>query len=240
MKSDYAIGLSGQAISVYKLLLQGGVLSANEIGEALKITKHHIYRLTQHLLASGLIDRIDGHPVKYKAKQVNTARKNYLNQHGNWFSGLFSDQGLIDTDKPFNISFFQTRDEHIEYFTKQTINAKLSIKFIILALPVGVTSELMFEHMRAVKRGVEMKLLAIEHTKENHSILMSYKHMGAEVRHGKFLGWHLFLIDDDNTAITMFDHDNKIMQTGVNFVNNEINSELQGIFERYWSEAVPV
>lgn len=247
MKSQYAVGLSKQAIEVYKLLLQDRSLAVNEIEQKLKITRQNVYRLTEHLISNGLIEKVEGYPVKYSAKSVNEARKNYLAEQGSWFSSLFSNSGLmgnivktVKDEKPFEILFFHNRDEHIEQLTKEVNKAKTSIKYIILVLPVGVPAELMHAQLQAIKRGVEFKLLALEHTKENHTILMSYKHMGAKVRHGKFLGWHLFLIDDDITSITMFDPENKIMQTGVYFVHKGINREMQGIFEKYWNEAVPV
>lgn len=247
MDTEYVLGLSKQSLAVYKLLLNGGTLSASEIGEAVHITKYHIYRLTKQLHSLGFIDLIEGYPVKYKAVPLNEAREIYLNRCNSGLLRLFANNSLtklisqkVSGNRSFEISFFQSRDEHIEQFIKQSNNAKFSIKFIILSLAIGVPAELMLAHMNAVKRGVDVKLLAIEHTKENHSILMSYKQMGVQVRHGKFLGWHLFLIDDDNTSINMFDGENKAIHTGVNFVHREINRELQGIFEKYWSEAVPV
>jgi hypothetical protein len=61
--------------------------------------------------------------------------------------------------------------------------------------------------------------------------------MGVQVRHGTYLGWHLFLIDNDHTYIVMFDPENKVIQTGTFLVHRGINQELQGIFEKYWDEA---
>lgn len=80
----------------------------------------------------------------------------------------------------------------------------------------------------------------MDNKEENRNVLMSYKYIGIDVRYGKFPGWHLFLIDDDIVYISMFDKENKALQTGVRLVHKGINRELQGIFEKYWSEAVPV
>lgn len=244
MMSQYSIGLSKQAISVYKLLLKSEPLSAKEIAASLKIIRHDVYRLTQHLQACGLIDRLEGYPVKYKAKLVNEARKNYLTQQGSWFSELFTSDlsnGIRQDgpdDKPFDISFIQTRDEHLEMMINKIKKAKQSIKYIILALPVGIPAEMIYEFNQAVKRGIDLKIIAQEHSKENHNILMSYKNVGAQVRHGRQIGWHLFLVDDNFSSIAMFDPKNKYIQTGVRLIHQGINSELQGIFEKYWEDAV--
>lgn len=247
MKSQYAAGLSGQAIEVYKLLLTGGSFSAKEIEYRLKITRQNVYRLTEHLISNGLIDKVKGYPVKYTAKSVNEARKNYLAEQGSWFSGFFSDLEInkalktgIDGDKPLDISFFQSRDEILEQNIKEINSVQYSIKYIILALPAGIPAEMMRALMDAVRRGVELKIIALEHTKENNNLLMSYKHIGAQVKLGKSMGWHLSLFDDNVSHITMFDTKNPVTQMGVRLVHTGMNRELQGIFEKYWNEAEPV
>lgn len=246
MESKYAVGLSKKAIDIYKLLINSQPLTVKEIGESLGILPHGVYRLMEHLQIYGLVEKYKDNPLRYRAINANEARENYLMQQRIWFSNVINDkvsdvlQRREIKEKQFDLSFLPNRDEHVRQFTNKINSAKFSIKYIILALPIGVPSETMLAHMQAIKRGVEIKLLVLEHTKENHNILMSYKHMGVQVRHGDFLNWHLFLVDDDFSSIEMYDPENKVMQTGVNLIHTGINRELQGIFDKYWREALPV
>lgn len=244
MNSLYAVGLSNQAIAVYKLLIQHGVMSAKDMSEHLQIKRHNVYRITTHLLSYGLIEKIKGYPVRFQAKQYNDGRNNYLAQHGEWFTGLFS--GLVSNNylnqevvssKIFDISFFQSRDDHIEQQTLDVNNAKISIKYIAVTLPAGVTRELMLAYTRAFERDVELKLITQEYSSSNAKIIDSYIRNGAQVRYGKYIGWHLILIDDEISYILMIDPENKALQTGVRLVHKGINNELQGVFEKYWTEA---
>lgn len=246
MESHYSMGLSKQAILVYKLLIGSQPLSAKEIGEKLNITPHSVYRLLRHLEKSGLVDQIDSFPLKYQAKRINEGVDNYLMRQRRWFSNIFNEmvEKGITFEKPkelkFDVKFIQNRDEHWDLMIKDINQVRFAIKYITYALPMDVPNEWIYAHLQAIKRGIDLKINALEHTKENHNLLMSYKHIGAQIKHGKSPGWHLYLFDDDIAYITMIDSGNKIVQTGVRFVHRGINRELQDIFNKYWQVAHPV
>lgn len=244
---EYAVGLSKQAISVYNLLLESKSLTALEIGKSLKIRRNHVYRVTKHLMESGLIDRIKGYPIKYIAKRINEARNNYSIYTGSWFSSLFNDQSRFNSttdpvtgDNPFNMTFFQAREELMEQNIQDVNNTKFSAKYVITVNPNGIPNELMLAYKSAVERGIDLKICAQEYNKDNEHRFVGFKHIGVKIKLGKFIGWHIYLIDDYISYVSMFDQKNKVIQTGVRFVNRGINRELQGIFEKYWSEAVAV
>lgn len=54
MESQYAVGLSRQAIDIYKLLISSKPLTVKEIGEKLSILPHGVYRLMEHLQIYGV------------------------------------------------------------------------------------------------------------------------------------------------------------------------------------------
>lgn len=246
MDSQYANGLSKQAILAYKLLIGNEQLSAREIGRKLRITPHSVYRLIRHLEKSGLVEQLDTYPLKYRAKSINEGLDNYLMKQRGWFSELFA--GAImqksgqaaNEEKPFGVTFIQSREESWDLLLKDIDKTRLHIRYITNAIPMDVPTEWIYTNLQALRRGINLKVNALEHTKENHNLLMSYKHIGAEVKLGKSPGWHLYLFDDDIAYITMFDSRNKAVQTGVRFIHRGINRELQGIFEKYWTEAEPI
>lgn len=247
MNSQYAFGLSNQTISVYKLLIQQGAMSVKDISASLKITHNNLYRITAHLLTCGLIEKISGYPMRFQAKLLNEGRSNYVAQQGSWFSEILSDitaKGSytreIGEQKIFDISFFQSRDDHIEQQTRDVNNAKKSIKYIAVTLPIGVTAELMLAYSQAFERDVELKLITQEYSKDNSKIINNYKRNGVQVRRGNYIGWHLILIDGDISYLLMIDPVNKAIQTGVRLVQKGINYELQCVFEKYWAEAVEI
>ncbi len=246
MKNQFAMGLSKQAHAVYKLLLEKRELNAKSIGEELDIKSQQVYPLVEHLLRLSLIDQQDTYPVTYRAKQISEAGENYAMQARSWFHNLFSDLEFravtneLQDDKIFNISFVQGRDDLIRQNIPDLGKTKQNIKYIYSVLSIGVPNEYLYANLQAVKRGVDLKIIALEHTKENHNALLSYKHIGAVIRFAKSFDWHLVLYDENISYVMMYDPKDRSKQFGVRFVHRGINQHFQRIFDKYWQKAVPI
>lgn len=243
MSHIYKTPFGGQAGKLYKIILKYNLLSAKELAKKMKITRHSIYRLTNYLLEQGLIEASKSYPARFSPVSVDNARRNFLMKQSDQLTSLFSSNHL-NLNVPYNsqkviydLSFFKSREEHMVTLINDVKNAQKSIKHSILVLPVGIPPELMLEFAGAVKRGVELKIIAQEYGAENLTVLNSYKHIGAILKHDKTMNWHLFLIDDHISYISMYNPENKISQTGARFVHPGINRELSMIFEKYWNEA---
>lgn len=242
MSHIYKSPFSGQAGELYKLILQKYPQSADELARKMNITRHSIYRLTSFLIEQGMIEKINNFPVHFRPVPSDKARQNYLMKQSEQFTSILNkipvrENALHKTQKEiYDLSFYKTRDEHIEILKQDVIHARYSIKHAILVLPVGIPSDLMLEFSNAIKRGVDFKIIAQELNKDNISVLKSYKHIGIQLRYETSLTWHLFLIDDNISYISMYNPDNKISQTGVRFVHSGINKEMQLLFNTYWQK----
>jgi sugar-specific transcriptional regulator TrmB len=238
-------GIPGQAHTIYRILLKHQTLTAKDIARKLGIHPQHVYRSASQLLALGLISQLNTAPSTYRAKPLSIGRENYVTQQRKLFTAVFCSNmqisdSAVQNEKLFDVSFIQGRDEQLEQNIADIQIAKSSAKYIISALPIGIPVELIYTHKQAIERGVRFQIIAQDHTKENHNVLMSYKHIGAEVRHGKPLEWHLFLYDDDISHVMMYDPNDKLKQFGSRFVHRGVNQQLQQIFEKHWQEATAV
>lgn len=246
MSHIYKTPFSGQAGRLYKIILKNKLLGAKELAQKMNITTQSIYSLTNYLIEQGFIESVADYPVKFRPVSIDDARRNFLMNQSDRLTSLLSNihpNFSAQKNSPqeiYDLSFFKTRDEHIEILYRDIKNAQKSIKHSILVLPVGIPPELMLEFAGAVKRGVELKIIAQEYGAENLSVLNSYKHIGALLKHEKSMNWHLFLIDYHISYISMYNPENKISQTGARFVHPGINRELNMIFEKYWTEATEI
>lgn len=243
MSHIYKTPFNGQAGTLFKIILKNNFMNAKELAQKMNITTQSIYRLTSYLIEQGLIEATGSYPARFSFVPIDDAKRNFLMKQSDQLTSLLSNTHLSlnvpnNTQKEiYDLYFIKNRDEHIEKLIQDVKGAKFSIKHSILVLPVGIPAELMLEFSKAVKRGVELKIIAQEYNTENQSVLSSYKHIGAMLKHEKTMNWHLFLIDDHISYISMYNPENKTSQAGARFAHKGINRELSTIFDKYWREA---
>ncbi|MBI2611810.1 hypothetical protein HYW54_03640 [Candidatus Gottesmanbacteria bacterium] len=237
----YDVGLSSQAIEVYKLLLQRGILSASEIARELGVQRTAIYRLATHLMSIGMITEVSAWPKRFRANSLSNSEDRYLNYQRTWFSSTF--QGIQDitkskkVDLSFSLSFIEGREEIFQKIAEDLRKAEKWAKFIVLGLPQGISPELLFEQKNAVERDVPVKIIVQEYSFENNIVLLSWEKAGLDVRFGKKIGFHLLLIDNSITYLMTYEKENKLKRSAVRIMHAEINKQLQKIFDDYWRDA---
>lgn len=234
-------GLSKQAISIYRQLLQKEKLSAKQISAALHILPNAVYRHIHYLEQLGLIEEINTYPKSFKAKDKDTGW-NHLIAHqktlyDQLLTGIKTEKSQLAL-KDYSITFIQGREAVFEQCIKDLNKTKKAAKFIVLGLSVGISPELMLAQKRAVERGVAFKEIIQEYTEENKEMIHNWLKQGFNIRQGRqAIGFHLLLFDDNISYIMYYDPDAKTKRYAVRIVHKGINQQLQTIFNKHWQEA---
>src|SRR3989344_6517527 len=130
------MNLSPQSQAVYQTLLRNGdTLTAKQLADELKISPATLYRLTNPLIATGLISKTDAYPYKFSAKPINEGLSLFLLSQNDWFSKRFTSENKDGNkenknSKEIKLSFVQSRDELMKYAADETTNSTKSVDLL--------------------------------------------------------------------------------------------------------------
>lgn len=240
MKSP--IGISPQAIKVYRLLLKKKELTAKEIGHSLNIFPNAVYRLMDELEKVGFLEKKNLYPKRFRVRSLNEAWDNFFLFSKNKFDKMFSDINVEeekkeDYYKEFSISFITKREALFDQFIEDLSHTKKEAKFIVLGLSIGISPELLLAEKQAIEKGIKIKEIIQEYTEENQKTIESWLKIGVNLRIGNPIGFHLLLFDDTISYIVLYQPKNKIVRYGVRIIHKGINYQLQDIFNKCWGKA---
>lgn len=243
MSHQYKIGLSKQAIGVYRILLSQGSLSATDIGKRLSLAPTAVYRLVDHLVFMGIITEDTNRPVKYSAKDPSFAREKYIAAQRAWFTDSVVGDSVVllqDSHLPEQMTdaaFITGRNAIFSRITKDYHMVKRSINMIILGLSEGISPELLLAQKDVVEKGVRCKIIVQEYRAENRNTITSWIQNGAVIRHGKPIGFHMVILDDCISYLMWYDEHDRYKRTAVRFVHKGIAKQLQSVFDGCWRDS---
>lgn len=245
MATQYHIGLSKQAIAVYRLLVSDGTLSVIEIGKRLHIAPTGVYRLVEHLHAMGIVTENGSRPARYSANDPVTARDQYIQAQQAWFDdlGLGHATALRNGaagEQLMGASFISGRSDIFARIAMDYPTVTQTAHMAILGLSEGISPELLYVQKVAVERGVQCRIVVQEYAPENKDTLLSWTKNGATIRLGKSIGFHLIIFDNHISYLMWYDEHNRYKRTAVRFTHPGIARALQAVFETHWRTAVPI
>ncbi len=182
MKNGYAetietltrLGLTLNQARVYVSLVRSGPATAKEIAKNANITRQDIYRIMPSLQAQSMVEKIISSPIRYKAvapKQAVSAllkrRTSELNdlqekaEHLPIFSDDFQEEPSFE--KQFEFTFVPEKEAIIKRIRDAIDGVQETLDIVTLPkrLPQA-TLEFFDTRMKALKRGVKIRLLSEE------------------------------------------------------------------------------
>src|ERR1051326_2104339 len=225
--------LSPQAAKVYGLLLKHKTLSAKDIASRIKIVPNTVYRDLKELMRLGLVQTVDGYPIKYQAKPAAEAVAFYTNVIRQNFYETFG-LGENSSDN-LKISFFQTRADFIKKASKDYYLAKTNINTIISGHEVP--AEPISVYKKAVERGVIVRRMIQHLNAENIASAKNWKKIGVETRYTPLMHARIVIVDGKITHFGSYSPEKQPESVGVRFHYAPFAKLMDETFEQKWAQA---
>ncbi len=239
MKKLYIKDITPQAAAIYQLLLRSNSLTAAQIGKALAIYPHAVYRSIRSLGELGLIEKSFGYPVEYQAKPFEDGISMYLNNaRENFLQSFFArgiDSNVSSTkaaDRGLQVGFIKNRQDMLEQSNDDVRKAKKEIAMIFSGL-IG-SAETVLAYTRASERGVRIRFIVQRLDETNKEMLLYWKNLGVEVRYFSLIEARILLFDSQIAYIVSYNPEEKEEGVGVRFNYAPVTLLMEELFEKRW------
>jgi sugar-specific transcriptional regulator TrmB len=231
--------VSRQSAKIYRLLSKSKVLSARQIADELNIFPNAVYRAAKPLAEFGMIEQLDGYPVRYKAVPANSAMNWYLRAAAQSFRREFG--SLVS--KPTNdslptITFIKDREHMLKICEHEARKATSHINYIVSGHRIPDSTVLSYRKASTV--GVKVRAIIQNTPDTTDNSLERYHKMGVEVRYLPNIGIRLFIFDGRVAVLTSYDDMKSSRAFGIRFTHVSVASQLDHLFEQRWLEAKPI
>lgn len=159
------LGFTSSEISVYEVLIENDFLIVNEISKLANVPRTKTYDILHKLELKNVIQRQEGHPIKYRAKDpiqtLKSMRKNIIDESEQGLALLqesWESRESIDDLKP--ISVYYGSANYYKIFKKLEKDVKLNL-FIILPYLVSVEEIDIIKNIikSNLKKGIKTELV---------------------------------------------------------------------------------
>lgn len=236
-KPPTILSLPPQSQAILQLLFRGKELTARQIGEALGIFPNTVYRAIQVLEYFGCIRKVHGWPVRFAAVQISQALNAYLDIHRTRFQNVVGEVKQDKRSKPVSlrVSFIQSRNEWLMRSIEDIALARREVDLIVSGHEAP--AELIYEHKRAIDRGVRTRMLVQQKSDSNYDMFGTMQRMGMNVRVIQSVDVRLTIIDSQVAYILSYSPKDYIEAVGVRFAYEPIAILIQDVFNKRWSRA---
>jgi sugar-specific transcriptional regulator TrmB len=231
------LSLPPQARAAYKLLLAENGLTANQIGKKLGIFPNAVYRSLETLKKFGCVTEQDIYPAIYIAVAPPEAVERFLLLSREGFLSTFSKSEQAQTEE-LKINFIKDRDALLK---KYVVDAKTATREIGLIISGHeLPNDVYFENLKAIRRGVKIKIIVQRYDQANKSVINSWQECGVEVRYLEAVNVRLVVIDHKIVHLLSYDQKEGLSGLGVKVDYPPFAEMLSNVFDNKWQEAQPI
>lgn len=172
MKTLRLLGFTAAEISVYKVLVENDYLIVSEISKLANVPRTKTYEILQKLELKKVIQTIEGHPAKYRAKNPTTTlqnmRKKLIEETEEGLELLeesWNQRESIDEIRPVTVYYGSIN--YYKILKKMETDVKISI-FILMAYIISEEEIQAIKNVikANVKRGISVELVLHPNVKE--------------------------------------------------------------------------
>lgn len=231
--------LSPQSQVLYQILLKSKKsLTARELALRLNIFPSTLYRLTEPLMAMGLITKTANYPYKYTAKPVGEGLSLFLLNQNDWFSHKFSkfdDKKKETPQSQIKLSFVQSRDELMRLSIVEVNKATKSIN--LLRSGHEIPAELMLAIVEARRRNVVTRMLIQDYSSDNAEQVANWRKNGILVKKTELRHVRLMIYDSSVVYFMSYKHVDSGKDMGMKIDYPPFAVILSKLFEEWWKNA---
>jgi sugar-specific transcriptional regulator TrmB len=239
MSKKHLKPVTGQSADIYRLLSKSGSLKVKQIADHLGILPNAVYRAAKPLIEFGMVEKLDGYPIRFKAVVANSAINWYSRAAAQSFRQEFGN--LIS--KPTNdflptITFIKDRQYMLKICEHEARKAMSHINYIVSGHRIPDSTVLAYRKASTV--GVRVRAIIQNTPDTTDNSLERYHKMGVEVRYLPNIGIRLFIFDGRVAVLTSYDDTKSSRAFGIRFTHVSVASQLDHLFEQRWLEAKPI
>ena len=247
------LGLTVLQARVYLALAKGGKATVKDIAKKSNIARQDLYRITPRLLNLGLIEKIIDTPTKFKAIPIKDAitiliermKKQTIQlekESKELLHYFIANEGAGIKEEESQFMIINDLQARLIRAKKQVAAAKNSINIVTKwSFFLTYTSEALEEHLKALNKGVRVRIVTQVPKKTEvfpKGLQKLMNHPNFEVRHISSLPTSIVAIFDKDEVNISLASDKTPAETGMLLSNNANLIELsQNYFEMTWSNA---
>jgi sugar-specific transcriptional regulator TrmB len=207
-------------------------LSAEEIAKQLKTYPNAVYRLVTPLIQTGLIEKTNEYPSRFKTKPSKDGLSLFLLNQNKWFLDRFVAKNNPETIP--NFSFIQGRDELMRLSAEEINRTEKSID--LLRSGHEIPAETMLALVRAKARGIVTRMLIQDHTPQIARQVRYWRQNGILVKKTELRQIRLMLYDAKIIYFMSYKHIESQLDTGMKIEFPPFAVILSQLFNQWWKE----
>ncbi len=228
------IHLPAQARAAYTLLLRDNNLTAAQIGEKLGVSPNAIYRSLETLRKFGCVIEQDTYPAIYRAVPPSESVERFLLLSREGFMSTFSKNERSQSDD-VQINFIKDHGTILSKYMDDAESATREIGAIISGRELP--HDVFFANVRAVHRGVRMKIIVQRYDETNKAYVKSLQDYGIEVRYSSDADLRFIMIDRKIVHQLFYDQREQLSDYGIKIAYPPFAQMLAKVFDERWHEA---
>lgn len=237
--------LSPQSQTIYKILLRANrPLTVKQIATQMHIAPSLIYRLTEPLIAMGLVIKTNDYPYEFGAKPMDEGLSLFLLYQNGWFSEQFFSSARktdavgktsIDSSQEIQLSFIQSRDELMNKSAEEIAKATKSVD--LLRSGHEISAEVMLAVIEAKKRNVLTRMLIQDYPTDNADQVKYWQRNGILVRKTTLRHIRLVIYDASTVYFMSYKHDDSEKDLGMKINYPPLAVIFSKLFQEWWQKA---
>lgn len=237
------LGLTPDEARLYLFLINRQMFNPKQVASGMRKQISAVSRLAKTLSEKGFVVISKGRPAIYQPVIPEIAVESYINTKQRELEILkikskFEIKALKPPERSTYIQMLSNKDETLTKFLELARAARSEILIISIGEPVPDTIKL--THLKAVKKGVVIKLIVHKYDKNNKDLLKSWVKMGTEVRYFRDSGYHLMIFDGERSILVASNPDLSEERTGMTIHSTDLTAALRMFFYSLWDKAEPI
>lgn len=236
------VGLTPQEAEIYRALLTNQKLRVRDVAKQLGIMVASVHRSLAGLKRKGMVTTFGKRPLTLMAvdpklalgKLVSERHQNELTVKEHIEEAL---KRQITPESELGVDFLESKQETFNYVLP--IVQKLKKELLILSVGEPVPDEIFIAIVEAIRRGVEVKILAETYNASNKELLQNWQKNGYQVRYltNPRLDFTLTIHDGKSCMVQIRREKEKDQRVGIAIHNPAYAAAQREYFTSLWNKA---
>lgn len=241
------IGLSGYEAKAYRALIEAGEQTGRQVAELSKVPPTRVFDILQKLQEKGLVQLVQQKPMVWMAIKPDVGLETFVERRANAYATL--GKKLVSEVRRIRQEPEKKIFEHVtvqsgfnEVISTVSSQIKKSVKEVCnLSVGPPISTEAEIITVRAIRRGVKVRLIVSKLTDDNLSVLEKWAKEGWSIRYLPVSQeYALFVFDGKACSVVA-----KIPKTSderviVTFENEGLAGAMREYFNSLWERAKPL
>lgn len=232
------LGLSNEAIELYRMVFAHGVTTVLRAGDCLCKLPNGLYRLFYELEQLGLVSRVVGRPVRFRYTAPSLSFSAAYTAKTHRLSEMLArtGQSIIANDET---EILIGKSALYERYIPMAHQAQHDMRLYT----IGIAYSDRFEQVQRelLDRGVRIRHIIQERRPSNYHILNTWRNIGADIRMLPGLrGFHLMIFDEKAAMVSFSSPEDTENRVTIVVQRHGSITSLISLFESLWKESQPI